>query len=110
MGYRTTHRLDKTIDQRMVARTHEQGWLMHYLVKSEEPEDWKTQILQSPGRFVLEHMGGVAPAKRIEGEACRHVFLGGGPVPTAKISGGPIGGTCRPPRGRARPRVRYGAD
>ena len=63
VGYRVTNRLEKTIDQRMIARVHEHGWSIHYLVTSEEQEDWKPQILQSPGRFVLEHMGGVDPAK-----------------------------------------------
>ena len=29
VGYRITHRLEKTVDQRMVARTHEHGWSMH---------------------------------------------------------------------------------
>ena len=47
---------------------------MHYLVKSEEQEDWKPQILQSPGRFVLEHMGGVDPAKGINGEGFKFVL------------------------------------
>ena len=74
VGYRITHRLEKAIDQRMVARTHEHGWSMHYLVKSEEQEDWKRQILDTPGRFVLEHMGGVDPAKGIDGEGFRFVL------------------------------------
>jgi 2-pyrone-4,6-dicarboxylate lactonase len=74
VGYRITHRLEKTIDQRLVARTHEHGWSMHYLVKSEEQDDWKRQILGSPERFVLEHMGGVDPAKGIDGEGFRFVL------------------------------------
>ena len=45
VGYRITHRLEKTIDQGMVARTHEHGWSMHYLVKSEEQADWCKAIL-----------------------------------------------------------------
>jgi 2-pyrone-4,6-dicarboxylate lactonase len=74
VGYRITHRLDKTIDQRMVARTHEHGWSMHYLVKADEQEDWKDPILKSPGRFVLEHMGGVDPAKGIDGDGFKFVL------------------------------------
>jgi predicted TIM-barrel fold metal-dependent hydrolase len=58
----------------MVARTHEHGWSMHYLVKAEEQEDWKSAILQSPGRFVLELMGGVDPAKGINGEGFKFVL------------------------------------
>jgi 2-pyrone-4,6-dicarboxylate lactonase len=69
VGYRIAHRLTKTIDSRLVARTHEHGWSMHYLVKEQEQEqdEWKPQILKSPGKFVLEHMGGVDPAKGIDG-------------------------------------------
>ena len=58
----------------MVARTHEHGWSMHYLVKSEEQEDWKQQILKTPGRFLLEHMGSVDPAKGIDGEGFKFVL------------------------------------
>ena len=36
VGYRIAYRLGRTIDRRLVARTHEHGWSMHYLVKSEE--------------------------------------------------------------------------
>jgi len=74
VGYRITNRLEKTIDQRMVARTHEHGWAMHYLVKSDEQDDWKPQILKSPGLFVLEHMGGVDPDKGINGDGFKFVL------------------------------------
>jgi 2-pyrone-4,6-dicarboxylate lactonase len=74
VGYRITHRLEKEIDQRMVARTHEHGWSMHYLVKAEEQDDWCAAILRSPGRFVLEHMGSVDPAKGIDGKGFRFVL------------------------------------
>ena len=74
VGYRITHRLEKKIDPRMVARTHEHGWAMHYLVKSDTQEDWLAPILNSPGNFVLEHMGGVDPAKGIDGEGFKFVL------------------------------------
>jgi tripartite-type tricarboxylate transporter receptor subunit TctC/predicted TIM-barrel fold metal-dependent hydrolase len=74
VGYRITHRLGKSIDQKLVARTHEHGWSMHYLVKAEEQQDWKKPILNSPGRFVLEHMGGIDPAKGIDGEGFKFVL------------------------------------
>jgi predicted TIM-barrel fold metal-dependent hydrolase len=74
VGYRITHRLEHTIDQRMVARTHEHGWSMHYLVKADEQYEWKAPILKSPGRFVLEHMGGVDPSKGIDGAGFKFVL------------------------------------
>lgn len=74
VGYRITHRLGKTIDRRLVHRVHEHGWSMHYLVKAEEQDDWKAPILDTPGRFVLEHMGGVDPAKGIDGDGFKFVL------------------------------------
>ena len=75
VGYRITNRLEKNIDTRMVARTHEQGWSMHYLVRSDEEagEAWKQPILKSPGRYVLEHMGGFAPEKGLDGAGFKFV-------------------------------------
>jgi predicted TIM-barrel fold metal-dependent hydrolase len=76
VGYRITWRLTKTIDQNMVARTGERGWSMHYLHRADEPEmdAWKPQILNTPGRFVLEHMGGVDPSKGIDGDGFKFVL------------------------------------
>jgi 2-pyrone-4,6-dicarboxylate lactonase len=74
VGYRVAWRLEKTIDQSMIARVHEHGWGIHYLVKSEEQEEWKPTILKSPGKFVLEHMGGVDPSKGIDGAGFKFVL------------------------------------
>ena len=76
VGYRITWRLTRTIDQKMVARTCERGWSMHYLHRADEHEmdAWKPHILKTPGRFVLEHMGGVDPAKGIDGEGFKFVL------------------------------------
>jgi predicted TIM-barrel fold metal-dependent hydrolase len=76
VGYRITWRLDKNINQRMVGRTSERGWSMHYLHKADEPEQdhWKPLILKTPGRFVLEHMGGIDPGKGINGEGFKFVL------------------------------------
>jgi predicted TIM-barrel fold metal-dependent hydrolase len=76
VGYRITWRLTKTIDQKMVARTGERGWSMHYLHRADEPEmdGWKPHILSTPGPFVLEHMGGVDPGKGINGDGFRFVL------------------------------------
>jgi predicted TIM-barrel fold metal-dependent hydrolase len=71
VGYRVTHRLEKEVDQRMVARVHEHGWAIHYLVKP-DPE-WHRRILASPGRFVLEHMGGIDPSEGLESASFKFV-------------------------------------
>jgi predicted TIM-barrel fold metal-dependent hydrolase len=76
VGYRITWRLGPTIDQRLVARTCEHGWSMHYLHRADEAaqDHWKPQILATPGRFVLEHMGGVDPAQGIDGDGFKFVL------------------------------------
>jgi 2-pyrone-4,6-dicarboxylate lactonase len=71
VGYRVTHRLEKEVDQHMVARVHEHGWAIHYLVKP-DPE-WRRRILASPGRFVLEHMGGIDPSEGLESASFKFV-------------------------------------
>jgi predicted TIM-barrel fold metal-dependent hydrolase len=74
VGYRVAWRLDKAINQSLIGRVHEHGWGIHYLVKSEEQDDWKPTILKSPGKFVLEHMGGVDPSKGIDGAGFKFVL------------------------------------
>ncbi len=60
----------------MVARTTERGWSMHYLHRADEAQmdAWKPHILKTPGKFVLEHMGGVDPGKGIDGEGFKFVL------------------------------------
>jgi 2-pyrone-4,6-dicarboxylate lactonase len=74
VGYRVAWRLEKTINQSLIARVNEYGWGIHYLVKSEEQDDWKPIILKSPGKFVLEHMGGVDPSKGIDSAGFKFVL------------------------------------
>jgi hypothetical protein len=76
VGYRITWRLTKEIDQQMVTRTTEHGWSMHYLHHADNPQmdGWKPVILKTPGKFVLEHMGGVDPSKGIDGEGFKFVL------------------------------------
>jgi 2-pyrone-4,6-dicarboxylate lactonase len=75
VGYRVTNRLEKTIDTRMIKRVHEHGWGIHYLVRSQEaPDEWRKQILQSPGRFVIEHMGGIEPDKGLDSVGFKFVL------------------------------------
>ncbi len=76
VGYRITWRLTKEIDQKMVARTTERCWSMHYLHRADEEQmdGWKPHILKTPGKFVLEHMGGTDPSKGIDGEGFKFVL------------------------------------
>jgi predicted TIM-barrel fold metal-dependent hydrolase len=71
VGYRVTHRLEKEVNQRMVARVHEHGWAIHYLAKADEK--WRRRILASPGRFVLEHMGGIDPSEGLQSATFKFV-------------------------------------
>jgi 2-pyrone-4,6-dicarboxylate lactonase len=75
VGYRITSRLEKSgIDERLVARTHEHGWGMHWLFPSDEMSDsLRKLILNSPGKFVLEHMGQIDPTKGLDGVGFKFV-------------------------------------
>jgi 2-pyrone-4,6-dicarboxylate lactonase len=58
VGLRFTRPTGSTIDDRLVRRAHEFGWGMHYLLHGEEQmRAWRDQILVSPGKFVIEHLG-----------------------------------------------------
>ena len=49
---------------------------MHYLHHADNPQmdGWKPIILKTPGKFVLEHMGGVDPTKGIDGDGFKFVL------------------------------------
>ena len=64
VGVRFTRATSPRIDDHLILRTHELGWGMHYLLHDEEQmRDWRSQILKSPGKFVIEHLGN-APMDR----------------------------------------------
>lgn len=71
IGARFAWRTGAALDERMARRVHEHGWSAHYLVHG---DGWQKQILASPGRFVLEHMGGVAPANGIDSPEMKFVL------------------------------------
>jgi predicted TIM-barrel fold metal-dependent hydrolase len=57
VGTRFTRPTGAVIDDRVVRRTHEFGW-GHYLLHDEKQMwAWRNQILRSPGKFVIEHLG-----------------------------------------------------
>jgi 2-pyrone-4,6-dicarboxylate lactonase len=76
VGYRVTWRLTKDIDHTMIKRVTERGWSIHYLHRADEAQmdAWKPTILNTPGKFILEHMGGVDPSKGIDGEGFKFVL------------------------------------
>jgi 2-pyrone-4,6-dicarboxylate lactonase len=56
VGVRFTRATSPTIDDRLVHRTNELGWGMHYLFHDEQQmKGWRSQIIKSPGKFVIEH-------------------------------------------------------
>ena len=60
IGARFAWRFGPVLDERLVHRVHEYGWSAHYLIHD---DTWNKQILSSPGRFVLEHVGYVKTEK-----------------------------------------------
>ena len=71
IGARFAWRFGPTLDERMVRRVHEHGWSAHYLVHGDA---WRQQILDSPGRFVIEHVGGVPTAQGIDSAEFKFVL------------------------------------
>jgi len=88
IGARFTPSTEKTIDERLVRRILEFGWGMHYLLGPADPktagqvradEDevvaaWRKQILATPGKFVLEHMGSPPVEQGITSKGFRFVL------------------------------------
>ena len=76
VGYRVTWRLTKQIDLTMIKRVLDRGWSIHYLHRADEAqmEEWKSIILSTPGKFVLEHLGGVDPSRGVNGEGFKFVL------------------------------------
>ena len=75
VGARFTRATSPRIDDRLVHRTHEFGWGMHYLLHDEEQmSDWRNQILMSPGKFVIEHLGNAPVEQGIESATFKFVL------------------------------------
>jgi 2-pyrone-4,6-dicarboxylate lactonase len=75
VGARFAFRVSPEIDANIVARTHEHGWSMHYLVRGgEEADHWREPMLRSPGHFVIEHMGLPPSAKGADSQEFRFVL------------------------------------
>jgi 2-pyrone-4,6-dicarboxylate lactonase len=67
VGIRFTHPTGETIDKRLVRRTHEFGWSMHYLLHGDEHvAAWRKDILASPGKFIIEHIGNTPVEKGLD--------------------------------------------
>ena len=63
VGTRFSYRMFRTIDARVVRRTTDLGWSMHYLLPpGKDGGAWYARILSAPGPFVLEHAGNPDPA------------------------------------------------
>jgi len=74
IGTRFAYRANPILDTRMIARIHERGWQVHFMLHGEdETAAWRDQIVATPGRFVIEHSGWPPVAKGIESDAFRVV-------------------------------------
>lgn len=71
IGARFAWRVSRELDERTVQRVHEHGWAAHYLVHGDA---WNKQILDSPGRFVIEHVGGAPTAQGINSPEFKFVL------------------------------------
>lgn len=75
VGARFARRMGPTIDKTVLARTQERGWSAHYLLSGMEAIDaWRSTILGTPGRFVIEHMGLVPTDKGVNSPEFKFVL------------------------------------
>jgi predicted TIM-barrel fold metal-dependent hydrolase len=74
VGARFTHSLHPSIDENLIGRLAERGWSIHYSLDSNADENWRSNMVRRPGRFVLEHIGMVPPASGIDGPEFKFVL------------------------------------
>ena len=69
VGARIAWRTERNLDRRMLDRLGDFGWALHYLVRAAELDPgWAEVILNTPGRFVLEHTGYPPPDRGPDSE------------------------------------------
>jgi len=71
VGARFAWRFGPALDTRMVHRIHEHGWAANYLTND---NSWNEQILASPGRFVVEHLGGLKTEHGLDSPAMKFLL------------------------------------
>ncbi len=72
VGVRISHAFEKNINQRTVERCTELGWAINYI--TQDWSTWRDQILATPGRFVIEHMGQVDPSADFDSPTFRFLL------------------------------------
>jgi predicted TIM-barrel fold metal-dependent hydrolase len=72
VGVRISHAYEKEINQRTVDRCSELGWAMNYV--TQDWGNWRNQVLETPGRFVIEHMGELDPSAGFDSETFRFLL------------------------------------
>lgn len=72
VGVRISRAYDPVIDPRTIARAAELEWCPNYV--TQDWPAWRDQVLATPGRFVIEHMGELDPSAGLETETFRFLL------------------------------------
>jgi 2-pyrone-4,6-dicarboxylate lactonase len=72
VGIRVSHAFSPTIDERTVSRATELGWAINYV--TQDWSAWREQVLGTPGRFVIEHMGEFDPTAGYDSDTFRFLL------------------------------------
>lgn len=71
-GIRISKAFTPQIDPGTVARATDLGWCINYV--TQDWPSWREQVLGTPGRFVIEHMGELDPSAGIDQPTMRFLF------------------------------------
>lgn len=71
-GIRLSHAFAKHINPRTVERSTDLGWCINYI--TQDWPSWREQVLATPGRFVIEHMGELDPSAGLDQPTMRFLL------------------------------------
>ena len=64
VGARISAAYSPEIDLRLIARISEMGWSPNYI--TEDWSRWRQTVLDTPGKFIIEHMGNLDPSAGLD--------------------------------------------
>ncbi|MEQ1811303.1 MAG: amidohydrolase family protein [Terricaulis sp.] len=72
VGIRISHAYSPDIDDRTVGRAADLSWAINYV--TQDWPKWREQVLATPGRFIIEHMGELDPSAGLDSPTFRFLL------------------------------------
>jgi 2-pyrone-4,6-dicarboxylate lactonase len=72
VGIRISHAFSPEIDDSLVRRVTDLNWCVNYV--TQDWPKWSQQVLNTPGRFVIEHMGECDPSAGFDSDTFRFLL------------------------------------